>query len=127
MAPEMEEMVENCKAKSNTCKNEIEALEKSPEKWRIEKGAAGSCVSAGFRAGCTTHNPGGGGTVRIIPSEFSLFATPAVPVNSVAVIGHELGHALTDKIAECNRPEAEVCAKQHENAVRKDVGLPARP
>lgn len=119
--------MEKCKAESATCKRELEMLDKSPEKWKVEIGAKGSC--APFIVGCTSHAAGGGGTIRLVPSEYKLGAQlVGVKVTSTAVLGHEAGHALTDRITACQpNGDVEHCAKQHENAVRMDANLPKRP
>ena len=70
---------------------------------------------------------GRGGTIRLIPGEYKLGAKlVGVPVNGKIVLGHEAGHALTDLIQAC-ADLGEHCAVQHENAVRRDMGVKARP
>ena len=68
VTPAAKPMVDECKAKSTTCKREVEILERSTEVWRVEVGAPGSCLP--YFVGCTAGTPGVGGTVTIIPGEF---------------------------------------------------------
>jgi hypothetical protein len=46
-------------------------------------------------------------------------------VNFTIVLGHELGHALTTQVCR-GETLAELCARQHENAVRQDLHLKGR-
>jgi RHS repeat-associated protein len=122
VTPAAKSSVDECKAKSKTCKREVEILDRSNEVWTVDVGAPGSCYP--YVVGCTSGTPGVGGTVTIIPGEFRRSARRlGLPVNSTIALGHEFGHALTDRFAACNVPVGELCAKQHENAVRADLGL----
>lgn len=123
VSPAAQPMVDKCAAQSATCKRELEMLDQSTDQWRIETGKPGSCSP--YIVGCTSHNQGGGGTIRIVPGEFKLGADLVkLPVNSSIVIGHEAGHALTDLIPAC-AAQGERCAIQHENVVRTDLGMKA--
>ena len=116
--------VQNCRDKSAECGSMPDSLSRSTEYWRIQRGASGQC--APFIIGCTSHTPvaghGPGGTITVVFGEFN-----QVPffVNSVAVLGHELGHALTDRQAQC--APTEDCATAIEQVVRQQAGLPPRP
>lgn len=116
--------VQNCRDKSAECRSMLDSLQRSTEYWRIERGAPGQC--APFIVGCADptavagHGPGG--TITVVPGEFNLVN---FFVNTVAVIGHEAGHALTDRQPGCAQTEA--CAIAIEQVVRRQAHLPPRP
>ena len=116
--------VDNCRAKSHTCEQELDKLERSSDYWQIKKGSLPtSCTSLGIIVGCTEPTPvkghGAGGIITFNPKDFAPAAKRiGVPVNSVVVITHEASHA--------NGCGTEPCAIKIENKARKDIGMPAR-
>jgi RHS repeat-associated protein len=116
--------VDNCRAKSSTCDQEVKKLDESKDYWEIKKGALPArCTAKQLIVGCTDGTPvpghGSGGTITFNPADFALGAVLiGVPVNSVVVLTHEASHALG-----CM---TEPCAIQIENQARKEVGLPPR-
>lgn len=102
----------------------LDSLSRSTEFWSIEPGNPGDC--APYIIGCTTHTPvpghGPGGSITIIPGEFGMVNWF---MNSMSVVGHELGHALYDREPLC--VFSEVCAINVERVVRRQAGLPPRP
>ncbi|MFQ5705793.1 MAG: RHS repeat-associated core domain-containing protein, partial [Gemmatimonadales bacterium] len=116
--------VQDCRTNSAECASMLDSLQASTEYWEIEVGATGSC--APYIIGCTSYTPvaghGPGGTIRIVPGEYNLVN---FFVNDIAVVGHELGHAVYNRQPLCRG--IEVCAINVEQVVRRQAGLPRRP
>lgn len=122
---EAQPFVDNCRAKSATCKQMLDSLQKGTDFIRIEKDDM-TKRCPGLLGGCFDPTPvpghGSGGTIIFDPSTFGrITKLDGVPFNSVTAISHEAAHAAGCMPA---GTAAEVCARAVENAARKDVGLP---
>ena len=118
-------VIDSCARLSETCRREVDLIERSPEKWKVQFGDQSDC-DADARGGCMRVNPmGTGGTIFLTPGSYSRAAQlRGLPVNDFTVFGHEAGHVLTRRLMFCRT--SEVCALQHEDAVRRDLGMPRR-
>ena len=123
---EAQPYVDNCRAKSATCKKMLDSLHKGTDFIRIEKDDLTKRCEPKTLGGCFDPTPvpghGSGGTIIFDPSTFDqITRQDGVPFNSVTAIAHEAAHA-----AGCMPmgQKAEICARAVENAARQDVGLP---
>jgi hypothetical protein len=144
--------VQECVAKSSTCRSNVASLARDPSTWtfrtgRIPPSAGGQQHVAGSTVPLTAinspqnvmlHGRVMSGTITLDPSSYGVAsqALRGLPVNNVTVVGHEVAHALqfvgssSFGLGLSNVPRgvnAEVYPIHVENLIRHELGLGWRP